>query len=59
MISLTKRLRQESDGKPTKSKKEESRVSVRDKLLIKEVSGFSSTISSLNTYSLGTRNGGK
>ena len=37
MITLTKRLRQESDGKPTKSKKEESRVSIRDKLLIKEV----------------------
>ena len=39
MITLTKRLRQESEGsKPTKSKKEESsRVSVRDKLLVKEV----------------------
>eukprot|EP00092_Neocalanus_flemingeri_P006038 GFUD01006506.1.p1 GENE.GFUD01006506.1~~GFUD01006506.1.p1 ORF type:complete len:183 (-),score=47.01 GFUD01006506.1:145-693(-) len=37
MITLTKRLRQESDGKPTKAKKEESRVSIRDKLLIKEV----------------------
>ena len=40
MITLTKRLRQESDGKPTKTKKEEpnSRVSIRDKLLVKEVS---------------------
>lgn len=37
MITLTKRLRQESDGKPTKTKKEDSRVSVRDKLLVKEV----------------------
>ena len=37
MITLTKRLRQESDGKPTKSKKEDGRVSIRDKLLIKEV----------------------
>ena len=41
MITLTKRLRQESEGsKPTKTKKEEgssSRVSIRDKLLIKEV----------------------
>ena len=43
MITLTKRLRQESEGnKPTKSKKEESsRVSVRDKLLVKEVSNYS------------------
>ena len=40
MITLTKRLRQESDGKPTKTKKEESnsRVSIREKLLVKEVS---------------------
>ena len=39
MITLTKRLRQESEGsKPTKTKKEESRVSIRDKLLVKEVS---------------------
>ena len=40
MITLTKRLRQESDGKPTKTKKEDSnsRVSIRDKLLVKEVS---------------------
>ena len=37
MITLTKRLRQESDGKPTKTKKEDSRVSIRDKLLVKEV----------------------
>ena len=37
MITLTKRLRQESEGKPTKTKKEESRVSIRDKLLVKEV----------------------
>jgi len=38
MITLTKRLRQESEGK-NKAKKEESmsRVSVRDKLLVKEV----------------------
>ena len=38
MITLSKRLRQESDGKPNKSKKEENRISIRDKLLIKEVS---------------------
>ena len=40
MITLTKRLRQEPDGKPTKTKKEDtnSRVSIRDKLLVKEVS---------------------
>jgi len=40
MITLTKRLRQESEGqsKPTKTKKEESsRVSIRDKLLVKEI----------------------
>ena len=41
MITLTKRLRQESEGsKPTKTKKEESRVSIRDKLLVKEVKLF-------------------
>ena len=38
MITLTKRMRQETDGsKPNKTKKEESRVSIRDKLLVKEV----------------------
>ena len=43
MITLTKRLRQESDGKPTKTKKEDSnsRVSIRDKLLVKEVRAVS------------------
>ena len=38
MITLTKRMRQETEGsKPNKTKKEESRVSIRDKLLVKEV----------------------
>ena len=38
MITLTKRMRQESEGGLVKGKREEvSRVSVRDKLLVKEV----------------------
>ena len=49
MITLTKRMRQETEGsKPNKTKKEESRVSIRDKLLVKEVGTMDGMLDIIN-----------